>query len=33
MIASLAPRHSSHKARYIYVEVVGFRKLQLEHFP
>jgi hypothetical protein len=33
MIASVEPRHSSHKARYIYVEVVGVRKLQLEHFP
>jgi hypothetical protein len=33
MRASVAPRHCSHKARYIYVEVVGVRKLQLEHFP
>jgi hypothetical protein len=33
MIASVAPRHSSHKARYIYLEVVGVRKLQLDHFP
>jgi hypothetical protein len=33
MIASVAPRHCSHKARYMYVEVVGVRKLQLEHFP
>jgi hypothetical protein len=32
MIASVEPRYSSHKARYIYVEVVGVGKLQLEHF-
>jgi hypothetical protein len=32
MIASVAPRHCSQKARYMYVEVVGVRKLQLEHF-
>jgi type III secretory pathway component EscR len=32
MIASVAPRHCSHKARYMYVEVVGVRKLQLDHF-
>jgi hypothetical protein len=33
MRASVAPRHCLQKARYMYVEVVGVRKLQLEHFP
>jgi hypothetical protein len=33
MIASVAPRHSSHKARYIYVEVVGVRKTTIRTLP